>query len=334
MKIWKFLKKTLCEFKNHCKYFGFSYAFYNLVWWLCFYIRTPFSLKISTWAIKKKTSWIDQYIEKHYIHIINKYRESSPEGKTVESHNIWVFWGQGEENMPPLIRSCYRQLCHFNKNVVLVTNNNVREYIDLPPIIFEKVNDGRITWAHFSDIVRTTLLTTYGGLWLDATVWVSGKLPWTKLSAISFFSANSPTQLNCYSCCFWTSFEWSWSGWCLYSKYKNHKLLSFVSEMLKLMAEREKGLLDYVIIDYLIYYACRKFPSIAADMERCQSIPCKHRNTLASIMNQAYNEETYRNLIKTDFVFKLSFRSPWTEKTGTGEQTFYGRLLSDIIESH
>ena len=184
------IKIRIKEFFALWKNYSFSYACYSILWWFCFYIRPPFCGKISTFAINKKTKWLDRYFKNNYQDIINKYLEKNWQTKEIESTHIWVSWGQGEENMPPLVKACYRQLTYYNKNVILLTNDNIKEYIDIPPIVYKKVSTGHVSWAHFSDITRNTLLARYGGLWLDATVWVGGKIPFDKLKNVEFFSAN------------------------------------------------------------------------------------------------------------------------------------------------
>lgn len=325
------VKIRIKEFFALWKNYSFSYACYNILWWFCFYIHPPFCGKISTFAINKKTKWLDIYFKNNYHEIINKYLEKNWQTKEIESTHIWVFWGQGEENMPPLVKACYRQLTYYNDNVILLTNDNIKEYIDIPPIVYKKVSTGHVSWAHFSDITRNTLLARYGGLWLDATVWVRGKIPFDKLKNVEFFSANSKVPASSRAMRFWTSFDYNWSTWCMYSRVKGNRLFTFVAEMLTSIAEREKQWLDYVIQDYLIYYAYKELPDIADMLESCKTIPCCNRNKLAEIMNERFDEEKYNELIKDDFVFKLSFRTKWEKKTEKGEQTFYGRILEDII---
>lgn len=324
------LRKMGREFLTARRDFGFSFAWYGFLWWFCFYFRMPLSNRLSTFAMRRKTAWLDRYMARNYADILERYRNAPPAPEPVTDHRIWVFWGQGESEMPPLIRACYGQLTRFNENVTLVTSRNVGEYISLSPVIFEKVRKGVISWAHFSDIVRNALLARYGGLWLDATVWVPGPLPLEKLLNMPLFTAAGTAAAAPSSICFWTSLQWSWSGWCLWAKDKNYLLFSFVSEMLQKIAEQEKSTPDYVIIDYLIYYACRNFPSVAKDMENCRTLPCDHRNDLASMMNRPYDEDAYRRLTASDFVFKLSFRTSWTPCID-GRRTFYGKILSDVI---
>lgn len=328
-KIITLLNRLVREFIGLSRHYGISYAFYDLLWWLCFYFRTPLSYKISTFAIRKKTEWLDKYIGEKYKDIIDSYRSrQADEQPAPTDYPIWVFWGQGESEMPILVKACYNQLRRNNANVRLITNGNLHEYITLPDIVLTKVGDGRITWAHFSDILRMTLLAKYGGLWLDATVWTPGMLPIDKLQLLPLFSANGTSGCSSNSIRFWTSFKWNWSTWCLSASRPNHPLFCFVSNMLTVIAEQEVYWPDYVLQDYLIHYACRHFPTVADDMDNIKKIPCNHRNDLASVMNEPYNADTYNKLIATDSVFKLSFRSPWRETTEQGQQTFYGKLIS------
>lgn len=324
------LHKLITEFFIVWRNFSFFYALYGLIWWLCFYFRPSFSYKLSTWAIRKKTNFLDQYITQHYSDILEDHAAFPPLTKSVEEYRIWVFWGQGEQEMPPLVKACYRQLTHFNENVTLVTLDNISNFISISPLIFEKVNDGRISWAYFSDIVRTTLLATYGGLWLDATVWVSKPLPIHDLLEASIFTANGEVPVTNRSVRFWSSFDWNWSGWCLGAKKQHNPLFSFVSKMTQAIAVRENCLPDYVIVDYLIYYACRNIIPVRRAMEN-QPIKCHKRNELANMMSQAYDINAYRELTSTDFIFKLSFRSNWILETPEGNETFYARILSNTI---
>lgn len=331
-KIYNFSSKLIKEFFCTWKYWGGAMAMYNIVWWLCFYLRIPFAQQLSRWAIKKKTQLFDVYFSRHYGDIINRYKNSQGE-KTLDGKiRIWVFWGQGEEKMPPLVKACFRQLTYFNDGVYLIAETNVANYIELNPIIYEKVKKGQISWAHFSDIIRTTLLAKYGGLWIDATVWISGKIPFDKLSQFDMFSPNGKVTQTSKSVQFWTSFEWNWSTWCLWSKYPQNRLFSFVSAMLQAIGEREEYWPDYVIQDYLIYYACRNFSDVQATMEQMQGVSGENRNEFAQLMNRTFDMKQYNELTSNDFAFKLSFRSLWKMKNASGEQTFYGRILEKVIE--
>ena len=195
-----------------CDY-NIAYAIYGYVWWINFFIRTPLAWKLSKWALIRKTRWLNNYLANEYPDIYNVEKYDKRFNNTRSKRVVWVFWGQGEQNMPILVMSCYNQLRKNNKNVVLVTMDNIDQYIHMPKIIIDKVKNGKITWAFFSDIVRVLLLEKYGGLWLDATVWVPGVVPWENLEKFTFYSANNKVANKSNDMCFWTSLDFNWSGW-------------------------------------------------------------------------------------------------------------------------
>lgn len=325
--------KMLRGFWSNMWNYGFDYAFYSFLWWFGFFVRTSYSYKITTYAIKKKTAWLDRYMDHNYRPILDKYRfqNNTKSNQPVEKYYVWVYWGQGENQMPPLVKACYRQLTYYNSDVKLVTNHNLSEYIDLPVEIYKRVQKGEIGWANYSDIIRNTLLARYGGLWLDATVWVSGKIPFDILQRMPLFSANSDQQEKSgRDVRFWSSFEWNWSSWCLWAREANNVFFCFVSEMLQAIALKEKIWPDYVIQDYLFYYACRYIPGVKQDMNR-MIYHTPHKDSLALMMNDPFDEKRYLSMIKDNFVFKLRYRTPWQEYTPRREQTFYGRILEGII---
>ena len=52
----------------------------------------------------------------------------------------------------------------------------VSQYVDLPEYVWAKKGNGFSVTA-FSNVLRLALLDTYGGVWLDSTVMLTGPLP-------------------------------------------------------------------------------------------------------------------------------------------------------------
>lgn len=63
-----------------------------------------------------------------------------------------------------------------DRKIIYLDANNYMKYIDIPNDIKEMYRQGIIGYAHFSDIIRLELLKKYGGLWLDATILLTGKI--------------------------------------------------------------------------------------------------------------------------------------------------------------
>lgn len=86
---------------------------------------------------------------------------------------VWTLWWQGIDKMPPIIQATIEsKRRHLPYPVVVIDQHNVGEYLELPPYVLEKVEAGKYTLAALSDVIRFSLLAKYGGLWVDATIYV------------------------------------------------------------------------------------------------------------------------------------------------------------------
>ena len=95
--------------------------------------------------------------------------------KEEKSNKIWICWFQGIENAPELVKACYNSVVknYNDKEIIVLTEENYKQYVDIPEYILKKWEKGYITFAHFSDILRIELLSKYGGLWLDSTIFTT-----------------------------------------------------------------------------------------------------------------------------------------------------------------
>lgn len=90
---------------------------------------------------------------------------------------IWQYWAQGYEDVPDVVRSCLESVDKYaaDYTVVRLTDENMSDYLDLPDFVQQR----RATYsrAHFSDLLRLILLKTYGGIWMDATIFLTAPIP-------------------------------------------------------------------------------------------------------------------------------------------------------------
>lgn len=114
-----------------------------------------------------------QKLEKKYRYVLEEFDRKYDYSLPHESSNkVWICWFQGIENAPELVKKCYESVKQnlSNREVILITLENMNEYIQFPDYIIEKWKSGSITHTHLTDLLRLELLIKYGGLWLDATV--------------------------------------------------------------------------------------------------------------------------------------------------------------------
>ena len=116
-------------------------------------------------------------------HLIDDYR-AHPTGENLSPKKdlgteriIWQYWAQGYDAVPPVVRECLDSVEEFAGDYTLVrlTDENLQEYLDLPEYVQQKRS--LFSRAFFSDLLRVMLLSTYGGIWLDATVFLTAEIP-------------------------------------------------------------------------------------------------------------------------------------------------------------
>ena len=119
---------------------------------------------------EKKIYWNNySYIKRKYL----KYVYSVPKrkGTNVFSNKVWWCWLQGEDNAPILQKRCLESLRKklVDRDIVVITNENLFDYVSMPDYIMKKYKKGIISNTHFSDLIRLQLLIKYGGTWIDST---------------------------------------------------------------------------------------------------------------------------------------------------------------------
>lgn len=191
-------------------------------------------------AYSKVYRYLSRYIDK------NTYLITDLKGKETVKCNqtIWVFWMQGMENAPSLIQKCYASVCK-NKpdgfDPVLLSDENLREYIQLPEFIWGKYEQGYITTTHLSDIIRIELLCTYGGCWIDATVFCSGPIPEYMLSGEIFLFQDT----------IMSKIVTRMSSWWMYAD-KSNRLIHATRNVLHSFWEQEDEIHNYYLLHLII----------------------------------------------------------------------------------
>ena len=122
---------------------------------------------------------VKQRLEKKYKRQIQYFDENYKDKKIHEKSNkVWVCWFQGLENAPELVKKCYKSLQAnlTDREIILITSENMDQYVKFPKFILEKWEKGYITNTHMTDLLRLELLIYYGGMWIDSTVLCTRKI--------------------------------------------------------------------------------------------------------------------------------------------------------------
>jgi len=127
-------------------------------------------------AIKAKI--VTNYFAKKYIPATKKLQQNQI---TVETPEIlWQFWDNPDgKTTPGIVKSSLETAEKFKGNLEhkILNNATFEHYTDLPNYVLDKFKKKQIGYAHFSDLLRLNLLKNHGGVWLDATGYMTDFVP-------------------------------------------------------------------------------------------------------------------------------------------------------------
>ncbi len=133
-----------------------------------------------------KARWAKKHVRKYVQEAIADLDVAALQcEKTCDSKIIWQYWHQGEENAPLLIKKCFESVRKFHPDyeVKVLSFDTINDYVILPEKYYGLLKQGKIPIAIFSDILRLYLLRQYGGIWIDATIYLTDRLPEDILTA-------------------------------------------------------------------------------------------------------------------------------------------------------
>lgn len=175
------------SFIKKVRNFGISFA--------CKTFKNKLMLKLtkSQRYQEKYFSNVLNYLDKNYGDIlIDKFDDNLFQS----NYKVWVFWWQGiNSETPEIVQNCIESIKNNFKSheVVIITKENFSSYVSIPNYILEKMNNKIISITHFSDILRANLLSEYGGVWLDATCFLTGSIE-DEIESKLFYTNNLPYE--------------------------------------------------------------------------------------------------------------------------------------------
>lgn len=132
--------------------------------------------------------------------LISEYRVNPPAFTVTAKKDlgtdrvIWQYWAQGYEQVPEVVRTCLDSVDRWagEYKIIRLSDTNLSEYLAFPAFVQQKRKVFSV--AHFSDLLRLMLLKAYGGVWLDATVFLSGPIPALYADQELFFFRRDPAE--------------------------------------------------------------------------------------------------------------------------------------------
>ena len=230
---------------------------------------------------------------------------------------IWVCWLQGVENAPKLVQKCVASIRKYagEYKVVELTDDNISQYVTLPEYIWKKYRKGTISHIHFSDALRYALLTERGGIWIDATVLMTGELPAYAVDSPLFVYHSDQKGSSLLSVNF-------------ISAYKHHPLVEDTYHMILAYWRAENRTIDYnmtAVFWTIAVYANQQNTEL---WKNVLYVPTGLKEILINQLNEPYSVNRWQQICSLSPIHKLSYKFAelgiHTDKQGT----FYDVLFN------
>jgi hypothetical protein len=292
--------RTLIEYKQILEKKGWYFCF-NEVRKQIFRLRWVRNMNVVEADEEDK---IFRYLKKYY-----HASTSLSDRKNPYPDKIWICWLQGIENAPHIVKRCYESAQRHNggREIIVITEKNIREFVDFPNYIWKKYHKKRIPNAQFSDLLRISLLAQYGGIWMDATCFLTDEIP--------DYVTNAP--VFCFKS-FLSASHGKASNWFIAAQ-SNNPIICQTRDMLFEYWRKESFLKHY-----FIFHLCFAIVVDANDENRrmwknVPVFPNYNPQILAQELFEPYNEERFNQIRNFAFIHKLSFKFPQEnfERKGT-----------------
>ena len=235
--------------------------------------------------------------------------------------NVWIFWYQGWDAAPQVVRDCRvtteKFLDREKFNVHYLTKDNYPSFVKFPEWIMKKVELGNITLTEFSNLVREALLYRFGGIWMDATIYLTEPLD-DKMMDYTYYTIKRLPEhpMHCISRHQWSTFFLT----------ANQSKTEFYQKLLTLQIEywrKENSLFDYLTLDYLMALILCNNPDMAKEWSSISE------NNIDSLfiehsLNSMFDSDKWEEIKKETSMFKVTYKIPLSENPNT----YYNRIIN------
>jgi mannosyltransferase OCH1-like enzyme len=214
---------------------------------------------------------------------------------------VWQYWDTGPDNAPEIVKACMRSVRRHVKDreIIVLTDKSLEQYVEMPDV-FLKVRP--ISKPHFSDLLRVTLLSKYGGTWLDATVLLTGPIR-EEILRSSFFAFRRDEDPIVVS------------SWFLHSS-AHHPLVEAMRQSLLDYWKHNDALIHYFTLHFIFEGLTSLYRSLRKEWDACipmRAYPWPHE--MQANLLKRYDAALYDQIASETNIHKLTFKhgAPPTE---------------------
>ncbi|MCM1490552.1 MAG: capsular polysaccharide synthesis protein [Muribaculum sp.] len=254
------------------------------------------------------------YVQSLSPSVFQEKKEDEP-----QKERVFTLWFQGEDNAPAIVKSCLRSMRrHLKQELIVIDEKTLFDWISLPEEIILKWKSGKMCNANFSDICRLELLYRYGGVWMDATDFVTAPIPDYIIDS-DFFLFKTGERYGK-----WFSFIES----CFIRARRGNRLLAIWHDTVMEYWKHENSAIDY-FVNLMLFRFVVENNKIAADLYA--KMPKTDHSLILDFWryygDKQFDYEEFKHLMSNSFMKKTSYH------TRSAENTIPGSFAEHVINS-
>ncbi|GIE27531.1 hypothetical protein Ait01nite_005760 [Actinoplanes italicus] len=205
---------------------------------------------------------------------------------------IFVYWAQGFDSAPPVVRACLAALKANNPDsrVHELSLDGIGDYVDVPEDLVASLAGDHY---HFSDLLRMLLLEKFGGVWLDATCLVTEPLRPHVDRALAKGSV----------------FAFNYTGPYLVNWFLASRPDSYVMHLWRaasfLWWEKRGEIVDLLLHHHIFEMLHRLDDRFRAEWDAGLRLNATPPHALQSVLLKPYEPEMFQTIMESAFVHKL-----------------------------
>ncbi len=255
--------------------------------------RAVLDLDVKCFGARREVGlFLDEHLDQ--IRTQAEQRLARPAATTLDQP-IFVYWGQGFGQAPPLIRACVAALRANNpgERVHLLTDADLAYYVDVPEDLAAALAGNK---THFSDLLRLLLLEKFGGVWVDGTCFVSEPLRPHIDRALAEGSVFAFNYHGPYV-----------SSWLLAARRGSYAMHLWRAAIF-LWWERRGELIDYFLLHHFFEMLHHLDPRFRAEWDEGLRLSSAPPHALQTEMLRPYDPARFREIMAGSFAHKLRYK--------------------------
>lgn len=267
---------------------------------------------------RAKANWTKMHLKKYVDEAVKNTNVSIQKEEKTSKPIIWQYWHQGLENAPLLIKKCLESVekYHPDCDVRVLSFETIDEYVKIPKKYYDLLEQKKIPIAIFSDILRLYLLTTYGGTWVDATLYFTERIPDEVFKSEFFVLQKDPKKDN---------FGDKMSCYFIHAR-RDSIWPHLIRNSLEAYWNENDYLIHYFIFEHVVSMLSEATPNLQKSWNQMQYVSTDCLGCLKKNLYAEFSEEKFEEIKNNSYMHKLSYKVLREHSSGN---SFYDKITVD-----